>query len=680
VQPATGRAFSEAEDLPRSHATVAVISDRLWRRQFSADPHLIGRTIRIDGENRTVIGIMPPGFSYPLWDEYPAGVDLWLPLAADPDHDPERKWHYLFALARLKNGVSVQAAQDDLKTIAAQIEREMPTFATGWSARVMPLRDRIAGTVKPTLTALLAAVALLLTMSCASVATLMLARSTEKSTEFAMRVAIGAGRWRLIRQLLTESLVLGVLGGFLGLLLTAACLRSILAVSPEDIPNLRNAAVDLRMLAFSVAVSLLTSCLFGLFAAVRGARPGSYDLLRGMRSGLLGAVAGKRLQSVLVVVLVGLVFVLLLGGGLLLRSLHRIQQVDPHFTAENRLTLHMSPSSIQYQEPPQRSEFVRRVVDAVAVVPGVKTAGATSHMPIGDVPLYATFTIEGRPATRAGEVFAAKRANVYPGYFEAMGIRLVQGRYFDARDRQEGVPVVIISREMARRYWPNEDPIGRKVRRGPNLYTIAGVVDDVATQGLGMPFEPVWYGPIPQNLVIDFTLVVHTAVPPMRVSGAVRQAIASIDREQAVYRVATLQEVVNQSIAPRRFMVLLIVIFAALGLVITSVAIYGALSYRVTQLYPVIGLRMAIGETPQRVLQSVIGQGVRLVLAGMLAGAAAFFIFRGVLRSYLYGVAATDPVTFVSVVAFLMIVALVSTYLPARRASRIDPAVTLRLQ
>jgi len=684
VQPIRGRAFLPEEDLSGSPARVVLVSHRLWQRTFASDPALIGSTLQLDGEAYQVIGVMPPGFRFPEGIETPQGADLWEPLGLDPDMEPNRNWHNMFVVARLQPGVELTQARAEMDGLARRMAEEYPDSNTGWGVQLDPLDERLVGDVGTVLYALLAAVAFVLVMACVNVGSLLLSRTVQRDAEMAVRTAMGASRRRLVRQMLTESLVLATAGGVLGLVLARVSFPWIAALSPVDIPRLEGVALDLRVLLFAFLVSAATGVLFGVVPAVRGTRADLYALLRQGGGRQLGAVTGRRVQSAVIVAQVALVVVLLVGSALMVVSLRRLQQVDPGYDTENRLTLQIWLSEAQYPEIYQRSDFYRDVIERIEAIPGVISAGGSTTLPVADVQTKASFIIEGRESERPGEVFLTNHRRVRPGYLRTLGVPLLEGRYLAASDDAQAPGVVVVSKAMAEHYWPGEDPIGKRVKRGwrspdelPWL-TVVGVVDDVLDNGLDNPPEPTWYLPDSQHDTEYMNLVVRTEGDSLALAPAIRQAIRDVDPEQPIYRVATLRSLVDESVAKRRFGAVLLSVFAAVGVLLATIGIYGVMSYTVGARSREISLRLALGARPREVLRTVIARGMALTAGGLVVGLVATALLVRLFSSLLFGVSPTDPAILGGMSLLFVAIALVANYLPARRVTRVDPVVALR--
>jgi len=684
VQPILGRAILPEEDVPGSPARVVLISNGLWQRRFGGDRAVVGSTLQLDGEAYRVIGVMPAGFRFPEGIETPQGADLWEPLGLDPDKEPNRNWHNLFVVARLAPGVSIEQARAEVAGVAGRMAAEHPDTNTGWGAQLDPLDERLVGDVGAVLYALLAAVAFVLAMACVNVGSLLLSRTVRRSGEMAVRAAMGASRRRLVRQLLTESLVLAVAGGVLGVVLARVSFPWIAALSPVDIPRLDGVGLDLRVLGFAFLVSVLTGVLFGVVPALHGTRANLYPLLRQGGGRLLGAIAGRRLQGAVVVAQVALVVVLLVGAGLMVESLERLERVDPGYDATNVLTVQIWLSEAQYPEIYQRAAFFRDAVRQIDQVPGVVSTGGSTTLPVADVPTKASFVIEGRQTDRPGEVFLTNHRRVQPGYLETLHVPLIEGRYLNDSDDADAPGVVVISKAMAEHFWPGENALGKRVKRGwrspeelPWL-TVVGVVDDVLDNGLDNPPEPTWYLPDTQHDTEYMNLVIRTEGDPMALAPAIRAAIREVDPEQPIYRVATLQSLVGASVAKRRFGAVLLAVFAAVGVLLAAIGIYGVMSYTVGERSREISLRLALGARPGTVLRSMLARGMALTVGGLAVGLVATLLLVRLFSGLLYGVSPTDPSVLGGMSVLFVLIALVATYLPARRVTRVDPVVALR--
>jgi putative ABC transport system permease protein len=672
VQPQIGRLFTADEDRPEA-PFMALLSDGLWHRRFGADPGVLGKTLTVNDTPFVVVGVLPPGF------QFPDGVDIWAPVRLDMANLPS--WHDLDVVARLKPGVSLEQAQADLGRIAERLARELPDSNAGWGVKVLSLRQVLEGDVRPALLVLLGAVAFVLAIACANVANLELARITERDRELAVRVALGAGQGRIVRQLLVESVLLSLLGGAAGLLLASASLRPLVALSPVEVAVFRNVSINGRVLAFTLVVAVLTGLLFGLVPALKTSRPEIHSLLKEGARGSTG-IGGRRFRSTLVMIETGLALVLLVGAGLMLRSFWHLGEVDPGFDPDGLLTVRVNLPGSSYPEPEQRATFYRKVVERIAVFPGVQGTAVTTTLPLARENITDEFTVEGRP-TPPGEIAMTNSRMVSPDYFRVLGIPLRAGRLFTMADDASAAGVVIVSESMARRYWPDQDPVGRKVKRG-NLaserpwLTVVGVVGDVKDTGLDLDSGPTWYMPFAQNPWNGANLVVRTDREPLSLAPAVRQAVQTVDPNQAIYDVATMEQLIAGTIARPRFSAVLLLVFAATALLLAMVGLYAVLSYSVRQRRHEIGVRMALGARPSDVLRMVLRQGLTLAVAGIALGLAAALLLTRLLRAQLFEVSPTDPWTYAALSLGLAAVALAANFLPARKATRVDPVVSLR--
>ena len=675
VDPAHGRPFAPDEDKPGSR--VAVISDRLWKRKFGGDPGLLQRSITINGNANTVVGIMPPGFSY-----LDKTVDVWLPMGFSAQaRTPRGRW--INVAGRLKPGVTFEQAQRDMTRVHAELTRLFPDFNTGWTARVVPLREELTGNVRPALLILLAAVAFVLLIACANVANLLLARATSRHRELAVRAALGAGRGRIVRQLLAESFVLAAIGGLGGLLLAWWALNLLRAVVAEKLPiqRLEAVGIDGGVLAFTLIASVASGILFGLVPALTASGAALTEALKeGGRTG--SAARGNRTRGAFVVIEMALALVLLVGAGLLIRSFVHLLQTDPGFDAARTVTMDVSLPGSRYDEP-QRTAFYRRLIDRAGVLPGVQSAGAISFLPLTGLGAATSYTVVGQPLPPKGEEPVCDVRVATNGYFTAMGIPLLRGRWFNEDDPSDAKNRVIVNEAMARRHWPGEDPIGKRVRINWNDTRddeVIGVVGNVRHDGLQTEARAMSYWPHARFPYTGMTLTIRTAGDPMGIVNAVRAIVHEQDPQLAVADIRTMDQVVSDSVAERRLTMVMLVVFASSALVLAAVGIYGVIAYSVTQRTQEIGIRMALGAQRSHVLRLVVGQAMLLASAGIVLGAAGAFALTRLMANLLYGVRPSDPVTFAAVAAVLAAVALLASVLPGRRATRVDPVVALRTE
>ena len=680
IEPMLGRFFTSDEDQPDGPA-VAVISHGLWQRRFGGDAGIVGNDIRLDGSPHTVVGVMGPRMSYPG-----SGVDVWVPMAFTAQQAARRESHYLNVVGRLHPGTSFDAAQADLARIAARLEQDYPRSNTNVGAYGIGLRTQFVGDVRSGFLLLLAAVGAVLLIACANIANLLLVRSSGRSREVAIRAALGAGRRRLIGQMLTESLVLSMAGGIVGLFFAWGSLTFLSSLLPGMIARSVPIALDLRVLAVGLGVSLATGLVFGLVPALSASGVSLNDTLR--VSGRTGAgSASRRFRDVLVVGEVALTVALLVGAGLLLRSFTEVRSVDPGYRPENVLTVRTDLPSGKYEETARRHAFYREVVERVEALPSVESAGYTSYVPLTNRGGSLGFTIDGRPAPANGEQADANFRAVTRDYIQTIGMTLVAGRGFDSGDHADAVEVAIVNETMARQYWPGEDALGKRYKLGgfnsdSPWKTIVGVVADVRQMGLEVPARPEMYIPMEQWPSMRYfnprDLAVRTSGDPLAMAGAVQAEIWEVDPDQPVAAVQTMGAILDAEVFQRRTQALLIGAFAVLALVVASVGIYGVLSYAVSYLTREIGLRMALGAERGSVLGMILRQGMLLAGVGCVVGIGLAYALGGVMSSMLFGVEATDPMTFVGVPVVLVAVALVASWIPARRATRVDPIVALR--
>jgi putative ABC transport system permease protein len=696
VKPIIGRGFTAEEDQPGGPA-VAILGYGLWQRRFGADDRIIGEQLNLDGRNTTVVGVMPPGFDMPMSAEIwtPLQINISsLPLEAQARHNHEM-------IARLGPGISLERADAELKAVARSLEEEHPQFARGWSYKVIPLRqqliDDLAGRTRNSLFALLAAVAFLLLICCANVANLLLARGVSREREMAIRSALGAGRSRIVRQLLTESLLLAALGAVIGLLLAYWLVPLLGALSPIQALSLsaflNDIRIDARVLAFTLFISMLTGALFGLAPALRTGAAGRSMLLIRQGEQRSGGVTGRRLGGALVVGQIAVAMTLLIGGALMARSFQRLQQVDLGFRPEKLLTMQMALSSPKYQQHRPRVAFIEQVLERVRNLPGGASAGVTTNIPLSHSSLDSIFTVEGRPPVNPGEVAMTSSRLVSPGYLETLGVTLVSGRLIKEQDRAGGAPVVVISEELARQAWPGEDPIGKRVRAGrfdqtdrPWL-TVVGVVKDVKEDRFNFRINrPAWYisyfeygqYQFSTRLAAQIDLVVKAGDDPASLAASIRRAIRSVDPDQPVSQALTMKEHLADALVAERFGAVLMGSLAFMGLTLAALGLYGVMAYSVSQRAGEFGLRMALGAHPGDIFKLVTAEGVKLIVAGLGIGLTGALAVTRFLSGTLYEVSPTDPITFAFISLALAVVALAACYLPARRATKVDPMVALR--
>ncbi len=682
-KPLLGRVFlpEEQED---GKDLVIVLGHGLWQRRFGGDPNIIGRKVNLSGKPYTVVGVMPAEFqSLPNSLVDPRG-EFYRPVAEKYD-EAERSARHLRAIARLKSGVTLQQAQAEMSLITRQLEQQHPRDNTDYSVRLITLSEDTVGGLRQTLLLLLGAVFFVLLIACANVSNLLLARSVARQKELAIRTALGAGRLRLVRQLLTESLLLSLAGGAMGLLLALWGTGLIESLGAQVTPLLSGVKLDARVLTFTLLVSVLTGIVFGLAPALHVSRPDVNETLKeGGRSGGAGT-HGSRLRGALVVAEMALALVLLVCAGLLIQSVLRLRNVNPGFNPDNLLTMNVALPLAKYPKPQQRVEFHNRLVERLAALPGVSGAGFTSVLPFSCNFDGRGLAVEDHPKPRGSEI-SVDLYIVTPDYLRTMAIPLRTGRPLTERDTEDSPQVALINETMARTLWPNQDPLGKRIKfpgseKNPQPWrTVVGVVNDVSQYALDRKPPMQMYLADAQFPASFMALVVRTASNPNGFVSAVRNEVRALDKDQAVFSIATMEELVGTSIALRRFSMILLLSFAAVALVLAAVGIYGVISYAVTQRTHEIGIRLALGAQPSDVLRLVIGQGMRLVLSGVGIGLVAAFALTRLLVSLLFGVGATDPLTFALIALLLIAVALLACWIPARRATKVDPLIALRYE
>jgi putative ABC transport system permease protein len=678
VKPALGRTFLPNEDRPGSPRMV-VLSYNLWQRRYASNPGVIGQAIVLNGSNYEVIGIMPPRF-LPSPE-----TELWTNLVMNPPRF--RGPYYLTGQARLKPGVTMEQARAELATIANRIEQQNPLTNSNMSFRATPLKEAIVGDVRRALLVLLGAVAFVLLIASANVANLLLARAAVREKEVAIRAALGASRARLTRQLLTESMLLAAIGGLLGLLLARWGVQLLLQFGPGNLPRLEEIAIDGRVLGFTCLISLASGILFGLAPAVQSGRS---DLNKSLKEGGRSAADGEgrsRVRSILVVAEIALSVVLLAGAGLMLKSFLRLQAVSPGVNPNHALTMQISLPRRQYHDDSQVISFYQHLLEKVQTLPGVESAGVGMSLPPNLLQVTDYFTIEGQPAVSERMLGLADLVFVSPDYFRALGVPLVKGRYFIAADRADTAKVAIVNQTLAHHYWPNENPIGKRLRTGgperPNnpWMEVVGVVGDIKYSGLDASPEMALYQPYQQAAWSSMYLVVRTSSKldnPATLASAIANAVWSLDKDLPVAHIRTMDQLLSDSVDQPRFRTVLIEIFALVALSLATVGIYGVLAYSVSQRKHEIGIRMALGAKRSDLLWLVVGRGMLLTLIGVVIGVTGAFALTRFLSTLLYGVRPTDPATFVAVPLLLACVALLACGIPARRAMRVDPMIALR--
>ena len=688
VEPLMGRTLVEEDGKQGTYGVV--LSHGFWKRRFGGDPSLVGKPIMLNGEPNTVVGIMPPSFHWHIKQRSGTGkpAEVWGVLSMPPPGDPAsaaERGRFLSVVGRLKRGVTFAQAEAELKTIHTRLAADS-TFNKNYTAEVIPVREQFVGNIRPALWVLLGAVGLVLLIACANVANLLLSRVAAREKEIALRTALGARRMRVVRQLLTESLLLSLLGSGLGLLVAWWGISALVAISPRDLVSLQNVGINTTVLAWTLGVTLLTSLLFGIVPALEATRLNLNDALK---EGGKGADAqgsrSRRLRGALVVGEVALALMLLAGAGLLVKSFAQLRQIDTGFQTENILTMVLRLPAAKYKDDPQYVAFFRQALERVRATPGVRSAGIVNFLPLyGGLGAATGFNIEGKPEPPRGTGPSTNVRVADSGYFKTMGIPLKQGRNFTDVEDAEVRNVVMVSESFAKRFFPGEEPLGKRVKvfmsEKPEWAEIVGVVGDVRYDNLTAEAEAFVYFPHP-GLTYEFmTLVVSTAGEPAEMAPAVRREIAAIDPDQPVSDVRTMTQVMADTVARARFNTLLLGIFAGLATLLAAVGIFGVMSYSVQLRTRELGLRMALGAQPGRVLMLVLKQGLMLILVGIGVGLVGALALSRVMSGLLYGVGATDPATFAAIVVVLAVVAIVACYIPARRATRVDPLIALKYE
>jgi predicted permease len=669
AKPLLGRTFAPDEDRPGKN-NVLVLTERLWQRRFGADPNIVGRTVELNLEPHTVIGVLPANFLPSDESEYV------VPFPFPSEHSQNRGMHYLRAIGRLKSGITVAQARAELNTIADRMRMHYPQSKKRWGATVVPLHEEITGEIAPTLWILVGAVGFVLLIACTNVANLLLARAFARRKDVAIQLALGASRWRVIRPLLVESLLLSLAGALAGLGLAWALVDNVGRLSVTALPRIQEVSLDWRVLGFTLIVSLLTGTSVGLFPALQATRP---DLERTLKEGGRTSVAGSRgrMRGALIVSQVALALVLLAGAGLLLRSFLVLSSVEPGFVAEKGVAMQISLPQEKYSDVERRLAFFDRALDRVRALPGVEVAGVSTSLPVVSSPPDTGFRIVGRQhSAEAG--YGADFNACTPDWFRAMGIPLVKGRFFTERDTVRSTPVVIVTDALMRKYFPDQEVLGQHLEIGEQTWEIVGVVADTRYRGLAHDIRPMFYRPFPFSSAAGGHLVVRSAVVADTLVQIVRRAILDVDPNQPVANIRTLETVLDISVGQRRLMLLLLGFFAAVALTLAAVGLYGVAAYAVNERTQEIGLRMALGADRRNVTGMILRQGMQLAVLGALLGTAGALAMTRVMRNVLYQIEPHDPVTFVGILVITMVVTLTACVLPARRAARIDPLTALR--
>ena len=673
AKPLLGRTFSMENEKPGSDEVV-ILSYGLWQNRFGGDPAILGKTVTLDGKQREIIGVMPQDFGFSR------ASGLWIPINFDVSPDMKvRKAHFMRPIGKLKDGVTIQQAQADLDVVAKRLEEQYPESNTGWGLRLVSLREQLVGDTRSTLLILLGAVGFVLLIACANVANLLLVRAAARQKEIALRSALGAGRFRIVRQMLTESVLLALLGGALGTLLAIWGINLLVTISADSLPPTAQVGIDATVLGFTFLISVLTGVVFGLAPALRTMKLNLGESLKeGNRTS--EGVSRNRIRSVLVVAESAIAVMLLVGAGLLIRSLIQLQKTNPGFDASNVVTMQVQLPMAKYSTPDKASAFFSELENRIGGLPGVENVGLTTELPLtgqlNDMP----FTVEGRPPVTIDQAFDADFRRVNQHYLRTMHIPLLRGRYFTEQEVRQSAQVLLVSERLVSQVFPNEDPIGKRIVTvmSDKPWEIIGVVGDIRHRGLESEPFPAMY--MPTHAVGRSNVVIRTKVDPTSIVAAVRKEVQAIDPDQPVAEVRTMQQWLDSSVATPRYRTTLLGLLALLALVLAATGIYGVMSYSVAQRTHEIGVRMALGARQLDVLKLVVRQGMSLVLIGVALGLAGAVALTRVLSTLLFGVGARDPLTFVGVATVLSLVAFVACYLPARRATKVDPLVALRYE
>ena len=683
VPPALGRSFLPEENEP-GRGRVAILSDELWRNRFGGDRAIVGKTMLLDGVSHEIVGVMPAGFSFP------AARSVWTPLEYTEDFTTtERAAWYLQAVGRMRPGVSEAQVRAEIDAIGKQLAAKYPDSNEGLDFTAVGLHEAMVGDIRTAFWILLGAVGFVLLIACVNVANLLLARAAVRESEIAVRTALGAGRVRLVRQLLTESVILGVIGGGLGLLAAVWGIEALLRLEPQGIPRLGDVGVDLRVIAFTMGLALLTGLLFGVVPAFQSTRAGVSSTLKEGGRGALTSRGGSRVRTTLVIVEVALAVTLLAGAGLLIRSFSKLASVDPGFTVQDALTFELSLPDARYEREEAQIAFFDELIPRLRAIPGVEAAAGVISLPLSGTSIVLTFEVAGRPPVPPAQQPAMQVRIATAGYFETIGIPLKRGRLFSDTDRWGTPQVVVITEAAARQYFPGEDPIGKTItlgwRRGEGKPwaggEVIGIIGDIKDSGLAEADPPQIYLPYSQWPVQGMAVLLKTAVPPRSVAEVARKTVYSLDGNLPVGNVRTLQELVARSISQPRFYMTLLAVFAGVALVLAAIGIFGVLSYAVAQRTREIGIRMALGAHAGSVLGLVVREALVMSSVGVIIGmAAAFLLTEWLVAQLLFNTSPHDPATFAMVAALLTVVAAAAAYVPARRATRVDPIGALRAE
>lgn len=685
VSPVLGRTFTTDDEQPGRNQVV-LLSYELWRRRFGLDSDIIGKTITLDNKSYFINGVMPPGFHFPE-GLAPAGskttgrADIWLPLSFNPAQLRARAGRSLGVIGRLKLGVTLAQAQAEMSSIVSELEQQYPDNA-GYSINIVPIREQVVGTIKPALVIFFGAVGFVLLIACVNIANLLLARSTSRQKEFAIRMAVGSSRYRLIQQLLVESMLLAFTGGIAGVLLAYGGVRFIVASMGESLPRSGEIKVDLPVLGFTLLVSALTGIVFGFVPALQASKADFNESLKESSRSSTDPLGRNRLRRFFVVSEIAFALILLIGAGLMLKSFYRLITINPGFKPENVITLRIALPGTKYSENHQQVEFFNQIVDRIKNLPGVKSVGMTNNLPLTGMDMRFTFSIEGRQSM-PGEDRSIQYHTVSPDYFHTLGIQLLEGRDFTEQDNQDAPGAVIINKTLARRFFLAETPLGQRLKipySKINIRQIIGVVEDVKHSNLDANSQAEVYVPYAQDPWPFMTLVIGTNSVSSSSAAILKNKVWELDKDLPIESIRTMEQILSDTVSRPRFYARLLGIFAVLAIILAAVGIYGVISYSVTQRTHEIGIRMALGAQQGDVLRLIVGQGMLLAFAGVAIGLVGAFSMTRVLSGLLYNVSPDDFATFALTSILLMSVALVASYIPARRAARLDPMIALRYE
>ena len=684
VNAMLGRTFVPDDSKPGQN-NVAIISYELWQRRFGAEPNVIGRKVLLGNSETTIIGVMPPDFKWHIRKNSLTGnvAQIWTPLIVT-DFMRQRKGRFASAVARLKPGVTLDQARVEMETIGRRLAEQYRDFNDGCSVNVVPLRMQLAGEIRQGLLILMGAVGCVLLIACANVANLLLARAAARQKEMTIRTALGASRLRIIRQLLTESLLLAGLGGAAGLLLAGWMTDSLVYLSPPELGDLHGVEMNAVVLSFTFAVTVLTGIIFGMAPAFESSRLNMGETLKEAGRSLAGTRRSRNLRSIFVIAEIALALILLIGAGLLIKSFLRLQSVEPGFNARNVLTMRVALPGRIYDQDGKIVNFFNRAIEGLQALPGVESAGAINFLPFAGIGAVTSFLVEGRPEPPPSQMMSTGVSVSDHNFFRTLQIPLKRGRLFTEQETREVRHVVVINEALARKYFPNEEPLGRRIiialRNGEVPSEIIGVVGDVKQAGFDRQAEPMAYWPIPKSTYNSMTFVIRTKGDANALAPAARSIIRSLDARQPVADMRTLETLLGTSIARQRFNTLLLLVFAIVALLLAAIGIYGVMAYSVTQRTQEIGLRVALGARSSDVLKLIVRQGMKLALAGVVAGLIGALALTRLMSNLLFGVSATDPLTFIIVATLLIGIALLACWLPARRAAKVDPMIALRCE